>query len=198
NQSTVQELVRSVSPSGKTLPQGLVERLYSETEGLPFFLVEYLTALTTGVLTADNDDWSLPGGVRDLLHSRLIDVSETGWQLLNTAAVIGRSFDFDTLREASGRSEEETVIALEELMAKGIVEEVRSGTGDRALTYDFGHEKLRSLVYEETSLARRRLLHRRVAEVLVNRTRGYREGALASRITHHYQQVGNEQAAAEY
>jgi len=198
NQSTVQELVRSVSPTGKTLPQGLVERLYSETEGLPFFLVEYLTALTTGVLTADNDDWSLPGGVRDLLHSRLVDVSETGWQLLNTAAVIGRSFDFDILREASGRSEEETVVALENLIARGLVEEVRSGTAERALTYDFSHEKLRALVYEETSLARQRLLHRRVAEVLVNHMRGYRDGALAGQIAYHYRRAGNEQAAAEY
>jgi DNA-binding SARP family transcriptional activator len=198
NQSTVQELVRHVSPAGKTPPQGLVERLYSETEGLPFFLVEYLTALTTGVLTSDNDNWSLPGGVRDLLYSRLVEVSETGWQLLNTAAVIGRSFDFDTLREASGRSEEETVGALEELIARGLVEEVRSGTAEPVLAYDFSHEKLRAVVYEETSLARQRLLHRRVAEVLVNHTRGYREGALAGQIAYHYRRAGNEQAAAEY
>jgi predicted ATPase/DNA-binding SARP family transcriptional activator len=198
NRSTVQELVRLVSPTDTTLPVGLVERLYSETEGLPFFLVEYLTAMTSGVLTAGNDDWSLPGGVRDLLHSRLVDVSETGWQLLNTAAVIGRSFDFDTLREASGRGEEETVVALEELIARGLVEEVRSGAAEPALTYDFSHEKLRALVYEETSLARRRLLHRRVAEVLVNHTRGHREGALAGQIAYHYRRAGNEQAAAEY
>src|SRR5438067_2273347 len=98
NRSTVQELVRLVSTTDIALPGGLVERLYSETEGLPFFLVEYLTAITTGVLTADNDDWSLPGGVRDLLHSRVVDVSETGWQLLSTAAVIGRSFEFYILR----------------------------------------------------------------------------------------------------
>src|SRR6266566_8496721 len=187
NQSTVQELVRCVSPNGKTLPQGLVERLYSETEGLPFFLVEYLTALTTGVLTADNDDWLLPGGVRDLLHSRLVDVSETGWQLLNTAAVIGRSFDFDILREASGRSEEETVVALENLIARGLVEEVRSGAAEPALTYDFSHEKLRALVYEETSLARRRLLHRRIAETFVARLRTARDaGVLAGQIAYHY------------
>ena len=37
--------------------------------------------------------------------------------------------------------------------------------------YDFGHDKLRALVYEETSLARRRLLHRRVAEALAARAR---------------------------
>src|SRR5713226_10483319 len=77
----------------------------------------------TGVQTC-----ALPisGGVRDLLQSRLVAVSETGWQLLTTASAIGRSFDFDTLREASGRSEEETVTALEELIGQGLVAEVRS------------------------------------------------------------------------
>jgi tetratricopeptide (TPR) repeat protein len=67
------------------------------------------------------------------------------------------------------------------------------------LNYDFCHEKLRSLVYEETSLARRRLLHRRVADVLVEHMRGQREtGILPGQIAHHFQMAGNEVAAAEY
>src|SRR5881397_3874910 len=154
--------------------------------------------MSKDVPTSAHEQWSLPGGVRDLLHSRLMNVSETGCQLLNTAAVIGRSFDFDTLREASGRSDDETVTALEDLIAQGLVEEVQRHAGEHNLTYDFSHEKLRSFVYEETSLARRRLLHRRVAEVLVNHTRGHREGALAGQIAYHYRRADNEQAAAEY
>src|SRR5205823_10814329 len=223
DQASVRELVRSVLVNGTELTAGLVDRLYGETEGLPFFLLEYLNAMAKGQLaTGDGDvDWSLPGGVRDLLQSRLSGVSEIGWQLLNTAAVIGRSFDYDTLREASGRSEEETVSALEALIDQGLVEEVQQSASDYALTYDFSHEKLRALVYEETSLARRRLLHRRVAEVLVNGMRRPREsrapargatadvignvvGAplagtlLAGQIAHHYELAGNEPAAAEY
>ncbi len=199
SQSIVQELVQSITATSTTVPQRLVERLYQETEGLPFFLVEYLTALIKDIPTVGDDDWTLPGGVRDLLHSRLVAVSETGWQLLTTASVIGRSFDFDTLREASGRSEEETVTALEELIGQGLVEEVRSTAGERSLLYDFNHEKLRALVYEQTSLARRRLLHRRVAEVFVNRARGRRESAtIAGQIGYHYQMAGNEASAAEY
>ncbi len=135
--------------------------------------------------------------MRDLLHARLHSVSEIGWQLLNTAAVIGSSFDFDTLREASGRSEEETITALEELIALGLINEVQRSPDE--LTYDFSHEKLRTLVYEETSLARRRLLHRRIAEVLVSQERGNRKSSvLPGQIASHYQLAGNETAAAEY
>ncbi len=175
-----------------------MQRLYEETEGLPFFLIEYLTAIAKGALAPENERWSLPGGVRDLLHSRLDAVDEIGWQLLATAATIGRSFDFDTLREASGRGEEETVTALEELIALGLVAE-EPGGNNAALTYDFSHEKLRTLVYEETSLARRRLLHRRIAEVLVGHERGNREfGFQPGQIAQHYRLAGNEAAAAEY
>ena len=82
--------------------------------------------------------------------------------------MIGRSFDLDTARTASGRSDEEVVAAFEELTARGLVREV---AGD---AYDFGHGLMRELVYQETSLARRRLLHGRVGEALAGRARGRR------------------------
>ena len=194
DRSAVEELVESVVGDA----DGLGQRLYDETEGLPLFLGEYLAAITNGALSAEDETWSQPGGVRDLLHGRLEAVGETGWQLLNTAAVIGRSFDFDTVREASGRSEEEAVVALEELTGRGLVEEVK-GAGEQTVAYDFGHEKLRDLVYEETSLARRRLLHRRVAEALARRAHRRREtGALAAQIARHYQLAGWDTEAADY
>src|SRR3712207_1851571 len=194
DRAAVEELVGAVV--GDT--DGLGRRLYDETEGLPLFLGEYLTAIMNGALAAEDATWSLPGGVRDLLHGRLETVGETGWQLLNTAAVIGRSFDFDTVREASGRSEEEAVVALEELTDQGLVGEV-NGAGERSVAYDFGHEKLRDLVYEETSLARRRLLHRRVAEALAHRANRRREtGALAGQIAHHYRLAGRDAEAAHH
>ncbi len=196
--AAVAELVGSTAVGAKLAESERLEaRLYQETEGLPFFLVEYLTILAKDGEAA-GVDWSMPGGVRGLLQSRLAGVSETGWQLLTTAAVIGRSFDFDTLRAASGRSDEEIVTALEALIEQGLVAEVQ-GNGERGLTYDFSHEKLRTLVYEETSLARRRLLHRRVAEALVSRARGRLDlGALAGQIAHHYRLTGQDNEAAEY
>jgi predicted ATPase/DNA-binding SARP family transcriptional activator len=194
DRAAVEELVGAIF--GGT--DGLGRRLYEETEGLPLFVGEYLAAIAKGSLAAGDEAWSLPGGVRDLLHGRLGAVGETGWQLLGAAAVIGRSFDFDTVREASGRGEEEAVAALEELADQGLVEEVQ-GIGDRSPAYDFGHEKLRALVYEETSLARRRLLHRRVAEALARRARRRREtGPLAAQVAHHYRLAGRDQEAADH
>ncbi|NTU61975.1 MAG: AAA family ATPase [Chloroflexi bacterium] len=187
NQAQVAELAQACLPS--TLD--VAERLYRETEGLPYFVVEYLEALRAH----GGEDWSLPRSVRDVLQARLTNVSEAGRQLLQTAVVIGRSFDLDTLRAASGRSEEETVSALEELIAQRLIHENAAPDVAQAPRYDFKHEKLRELIYEETGLARRRLLHQRVAQALIDRQR---TPALAGSIAQHYQLSGRLTEAAEY
>ncbi len=171
----------------------LAERLFQETEGLPFFLVAYLDALDQRQLSAGEAGWGLPGGVRELLRARLSGVSEMAHQLLQSAAVIGRSSEFDLLREASGRSEEETIQGLEALEAAGLIEESEA---TQALHYGFTHEKLREFVYDEMGGARRRLLHRRVADALSRRTHGTSVAALASRIAHHFWRGGQDEQAA--
>ncbi|UCH60792.1 MAG: AAA family ATPase [Anaerolineales bacterium] len=201
----VQELVQSLSPAAGDISP----RLYQETEGLPFFVTEYLAALPV-VRSAEKAaiakmEWEIPHGVRDLLRARLEQISETGRQLLQTAAVIGRSFDFDTLLAASGRTEDETVTTLEKLMQRGLIRETQPGKNGpqldslRDLLYDFNHDKMRAQVYAEISLARRRLLHQRVAEALARRGRGRREQAyLAGQIATHYKLAGRTREAAEY
>jgi DNA-binding SARP family transcriptional activator len=203
--SDVSHLIKAIAETGIDIPEHISQRLYTETEGLPFFLSEYLSTIVRNLQSGEVADWSLPGTVRDVLQARLAMADETGLQLLGTASVIGRSFDFDTLREASGRGEEETINALEALLNEGLIQEVTDSAADQRLIYDFSHQKLRALVYEQTSLARRRLLHRRVAEVLAARLRGRgrREGVVdaahrASQIAQHYQMAGQEVEAAEW
>jgi predicted ATPase/DNA-binding SARP family transcriptional activator len=192
----VGDLIKQLTTRGLQLPPDLDERLFQESEGLPLFVIEYLTALVES--QSAGDDWPMPPSVRQALQARLANVSETGWQVLSTAAVIGRSFDFDILREASARSEAEVVVALESVLRRGLVSEEALGESG-GLRYDFSHSKLRDVAYEENSLARRRLLHRRVADALVNQARGQMSlGERASQIAHHYRLGGQEQTAADY
>ena len=214
-QESVGELVQAAL-HGVAIPTAdFSQRLYRETEGLPFFIAEYLATLRGEITPGDKSQsvstwngeeaWPIPHGVRDLLRSRMEQIGETGVQLLQTAAVIGRSFDFDTLHEVSGRTDEETIITLEILMARGLIRESQPGNGGssqealRSLTYDFSHEKLRSFIYRETSLARRRLLHVRTAEALVFHARGrYELPPLAGSIAFHFKQGGRAPEGAEY
>ena len=160
-------------------------RLYEESGGLPFFVVEYLDALARG---DDEPDWALPVGVRDLLERRLSGLGELAQQVLAAAAVLGRAFDPDTVRAASGRTDEEAVLALEELVACGLLVEGADGA------LDFRHDQARDLVGARMSLARRRLLHRRAAAELDGR--GNRE-AQAAMAAIHLAAAGDDAAAAE-
>ena len=189
---SVEELVGQALPAADTLGQ----RLSDETEGLPLFLTEYLAAVEKGELDLGDDTWTLPGGVQDLLKTRLGTVDETAGQILAAAAVVGRSFDFDTVRTTSGRGEEETLDALEELISRGLIREVGAAGGTPS--YDFDHDKLRTLVYEETSLARKRLLHRRTATALAGGARGREADSLAGQVARHHRLAGQDAEAARY
>lgn len=188
--ASVDRLVDRVAPD--MAPDGRA-RLVAETEGVPFFVVQYLTAYQAGHET----DW-LGGGAVHLLDERLGAVPETARQLLTAAAVIGRSFDLDTLRVASGRGEDETIAGLDELVAAGLVreqsEEPAPGSGP---VFDFAHHKLRQRALAGASVARRRLLHGRVAGALAAGPRS-REvtAALRAQIASHHAAAGDDRAAA--
>src|SRR5712671_86627 len=163
----------------------------TESEGLPLHIVE-------GLASGTKPGGAMPRAVQALLHGRIASVGETAAQVLSAAAVIGRSFDLATLRAASGRSEEETVIAIEELMRRGIVREVPGATGP-SIRFDFAHGRMRDVAYGATSLARRRLLHRRTAEALrLERSGGGRDdlGRFAL-IAGHERDAGRPSEAAE-
>ncbi len=186
SEEDVNELTQAVAADRAT-PE-LARRVYVESEGLPLFVAEYLVGLGAG---ADEGFGSLSPRARGLLDGRLAGLDETARQVLGAAAAIGRSFDPETLRRTSGRSDEETVTALEELVAHGLV---REGAGDGA-AYDFSHQKLRELVYEQTALARRQLLHGRVAAALS----GARPiGDRAALVAQHLRLAGDQAGAAEH
>lgn len=181
----VAELVRGARPGARDAE--LERRVYLESEGLPLFVAEYLMTLDAG---GDPAEQTLSAHARGLLAARLAGLGEAARQILGAAAVIGRSFDLETLRRSSGRSDEETIDALEQLVASGLVREL-PGTEP---AYDFSHQKLRALVYEQVGLARRRLLHRRVAEALSGRRPAPLHAAL---VATHLRQAGDQAGAAE-
>ncbi|MCB9431365.1 MAG: tetratricopeptide repeat protein [Ardenticatenaceae bacterium] len=182
-----QDVTAFVQSNAPNLAGTVDHRLFAESEGLPFFAAAYLDAL------AQQQDWTIPPTARDLLLSRLEAMPPMPQQLLQTAAAIGRSFPFDTLQQASGRSEEETITGLERLLAADLVRE----TAVSPPQFDFTHDKLRTLVYDETSFMRRRLLHSRIAHTIYSQQRTPAAlAAAASQLAHHHQLAGNETEAA--
>ena len=87
--------------------------------------------------------------------------------MLETAAVLGRRFDFDTLLDVTREPEEQLLDAVEALVKRRLLREEAEGG-----VYDFSHDKVREVVYRDIGGARRRLLHQSVAEALERRGEG--------------------------
>jgi DNA-binding SARP family transcriptional activator/tetratricopeptide (TPR) repeat protein len=182
----IDELVRAAG--AHHLTAAAVDLLAAESEGLPLHLVE---ALAIG----DQPSGAMPPGIRAILEQRLAAVSEVAGQMLAAAAVVGRSFDPDLVRRASGRSEEETVTGLEELVRRNLIREAPIEPGRQP--YDFAHSRVRDLAYERISLARRRLLHARVADAIRTTGEPVDELARTSLLAEHERAAGRPGAAAE-
>jgi tetratricopeptide (TPR) repeat protein len=150
---------------------GLAERLHRETEGNPFFLMSILQSLSEGETRLDTRVRGAPGLVPDALRAavrvRLANVPKAIRPLLDTAAVLGRRFDFDTLLDVTGEPEAALLDAVETLVKRHLLREESEGG-----LYDFSHDKLREVVYRDIGGARRRLLHQTVAESLEHRGEG--------------------------
>jgi len=166
----------------------VAEALYVESEGLPLYVAEAL-ASTRPV------GGPTPGGVVALLRSRIGAAGDLARQLLSAAAVIGRSFELETVRLASGRSEDESIAGLEELVRRGLIVEIAPDAGGD-VRYDFSHGRLRDVAYESIGLARRRLLHRRVAEALGSGGVPGGDAARWSLIAYHEGEAGRSAEAA--
>ncbi len=88
-----QEVAAYIRATANVTPRPeLVDRIFEETEGNPFFLSEVVNLLTQeGKLTESVSDIAVPDGVREALGRRLDRISEEANELLQIAAVSGAS-----------------------------------------------------------------------------------------------------------
>ena len=111
--------------------------------------------------------------------------------LAGLAAAIGREFTLPVLARASDQDEASLVRSLDELWQRHIVV---NASGQRSEAYDFTHAKLREVVYNNLSAARRRLLHRRIAEAL-EIVHAQTIDAVSAQVAAHYVLAGRFQQA---
>ncbi len=156
------EITAGVKP-----PPSMVDAVYKETEGNPFFVNEVVRLLVAdGRLEHPEQvkSWSvsIPQSVREVVGRRLDHLSADTNRVLTSAAVIGREFGVDVLEQVSDLSGDRLLEVLEEAVAARVIAEVPRSAG----RYAFSHALIRETLYEELSTTRRVRLHRQIGEKL--------------------------------
>jgi oligopeptide transport system substrate-binding protein len=192
----VEAMVVKMSGAGEAVVP-LAERLYQETEGNPFFLMEITKALfETDVVYLKEGIWwgdfariseeelPLPAGVSEAIQARAQRLDEKAQEALRLAAVLGREFDFELLNAVWGRGEEATLEAVDDLLRHRLIDE---GTGAMGRDYAFTHHKIQEAIYAGMPRRRQQHAHARVGatmEILY----GPEAEAMAGELAFHFEQ----------
>jgi tetratricopeptide (TPR) repeat protein len=143
--------------------------LAENAEGNPFFLTELVRyAYGIGLLTKDgaldlelfNSSPVIPATIHNLIESRLLRLSEQARDLLHIAAVVGREFDLELVRQVASLSESDVLDGIEELQTAHLIRPLQ---GDK---FAFDHSLTMQVAIQDMNQARQHSLHRRVAEAL--------------------------------
>ena len=194
-QEAVAELLTALG--GSEPPRTLVQVIFHETEGNPFFVGEVFQHLSEeGKLFDEAGDWQtdvsvdeldVPEGVRLVVGRRLERLSEATPKLLTAAAVVGRRFDLKLVEALSDLGSDGFLEAIEEAETAKLIVSEREG---RETSCVFTHELIRNTLLQALSLPRRQRLHARVAAAMED----VYESDLtrrASALAHHLYEAGS-------
>ncbi|WP_328520547.1 ATP-binding protein [Kribbella sp. NBC_00359] len=179
----VQSLIRSVVPE---LPPAVHAAVVSKSDGVPLFVTEVARALARATSGTPPE---IPPRLHDLLVARLDQQLEQR-SLAQLLATIGMFAERTVVEGVTGLPQDEVRRQLGTLVEAGIL--VEEGAAHNPL-YRFSHVLLREAAYSTLLRARRRAIHRSVAEYL--RSEHETETIPAEVIAYHLEQAADVTAS---
>ncbi|MGX4686618.1 AAA family ATPase [Vagococcus sp. JNUCC 83] len=180
----------------KKLPQfevttTIVDNVYQHTEGNLFFLIEYVS-----LLNSNTNLNTMTVKMKDALRNRFLYLTEEEQELVS---IISYFYDYaliDSLVFLINKSSYDIVAMIENLVSKNIL--VEKAVGDKIAT-SFTHVKLREFVYMNQSLAKKRVLHHKIAEFLETQLKpGGNDILQYDTIAYHYKHGKDELKGLKY
>ena len=147
----------------------LLDTLYTQTEGNPFFVEETLSSLIAeGDIFYVQGYWNrrslhaarIPRSVQDAVQRRTEHLGEAARYVLTLAAVAGRHFDFALLQQLTRYDEEQLLKVMKELVSAQLVVE------ESAEQFAFRHALTRRAIYMQLLARERTMLHQAIAETM--------------------------------
>lgn len=209
--SQIENLIHGIA-ADRLLPDEVFRRIVRLAEGTPLFAEELTAAVLEGLDTSTpasssgakspkaSHEVHIPATLRDSLMARLDQVGPAV-RTAQWAAVLGREFQYSTLRALVPYDEQHLQDDLSSLMTANLIQsEGHPGRADDrspSAVMSFKHALIQEAAYASLPVRRRQSFHRRVAETLERRLPKLAEER-PELLAQHYTHAGLQSEAVDF
>ncbi len=155
------------------IDNGLVELVLEKTEGVPFFIEEFIKSLLEQkiidkcgdryCLVKDIEGMIVPSTVQDVLMARIDSLAESAKEVLQTGSVVGREFNQDLIQAVTGLPERKLLSDLSVLKDSEFLYE--RGIYPQS-SYIFIHALTQEVAYNSLLSKRRKGIHAAIGKAI--------------------------------
>jgi tetratricopeptide (TPR) repeat protein len=188
----------------KEIEKALEELILEKTEGVPFFIEEFIRSLrdlkiierkdNSYRLSKDIYELTIPSTIQDVIMARVDSLPEKAKEVLQTGSVIEREFSYPLISRVTGLPEKELLSYLSALKDSELLYE--RGIYPQS-NYIFKHALTREVVYDSILVNRKKKLHGEIGNAI--------EELYKDNLTEHYEVLAehyflgeNHSKSAEY
>jgi predicted ATPase len=178
--------------------------ILTRTEGVPFFIEEFVRSLKdldiiekkgdTYLSKKDLQDVTIPSTVQDVIMARVDSLPEEAKEMLQIGSAVGREFDYRLITEVTKISETELLSQLSVLKDSELLYE--RGIYPQS-SYIFKHALIREAVYESLLKSTRQRYHQKIARAFEENFPQMAESQ-PEILAHHFTQSGQIEKAISY
>jgi class 3 adenylate cyclase/tetratricopeptide (TPR) repeat protein len=186
------------------LDRDLEDFILEKTEGVPFFIEEFIRSLKDLKFIEKEDgryhlakgvwDVTIPSTIQDVIMARVDSLPEDVKEVLQTGSAIGREFSYALIKRVMGIPEHELLTHLSVLKDSELLYE--RGLFPQS-TYIFKHALTQEVAYDSLVKQSRRDIHTRIGrgieELYADRIEGHFE-----MLSHHFEQSVHAEKAVDY
>jgi len=157
----------------KEIERSLEELILEKTEGVPFFIEEFIKSLkdlkivekkdSTYRLSKDIQKLTIPSTIQDVIMARVDSLPERAKEVLQTGSAIEREFSYPLINRVTGLPEKELLSYLSILKDSELLYE--RGIYPQS-NYIFKHALTREVVYDSMLAKRKRKLHEEIGSAI--------------------------------
>jgi len=157
----------------RDIDSSLEELILEKTEGVPFFIEEFVESLkalkvierkdSRYHLAKDMQGVAIPSTIQDVIMARVDSLPEGSKELLQTGSVIEREFSYELIKQVTGLPEQELLSQLSLLKDLELLYE--RGIYPQS-TYIFKHALTQEVVYDSILTKRKKIYHEKIARAI--------------------------------